>query len=407
MKEYFTMDDFDFKGKTVLVRVDINSPVDPISGAILDYSRFEAHRQTLMELKNSKVIILAHQSRPGKRDFLCMRPHSNVLTKILGKRVKYVPDLFGDIALSEIERMEDGEYIILENTRFYSEEYCLKKDFESTHIVENLSSVADYFINDAFAAAHRAQTTLVGFKNELPMIAGRLMDREITNLTRFMTADEHPKIAIIGGAKVDDSLKVAESFLSKGIVDKILVGGVVAHFFLMAAGYDLGEGSLNFMKREYEAMDELLNTAKKLLDKYSDLIEIPTDIVINANGRRKGMPVTELPQKEPIYDIGLDTAIKYRSIVRDAKAVVINGPMGVFELPEFAVGTVEVFKGLAECRGFKVAGGGHTIAVLEKLGLSRYIDHISTGGGSLITFLSGGNMPVIDALKHSYRVFSK
>ncbi len=407
MKEYFTMDDFDFKGKTVLVRVDINSPVDPISGAILDYSRFEAHRHTLTELKNSKVIILAHQSRPGKRDFLCMRPHSNVLTKILGKRVKYVPDLFGDIALSEIDRMEDGEYIILENTRFYSEEYCLKKDFESTHIVENLSSVADYFINDAFAAAHRAQTTLVGFKNKLPMIAGRLMDREITNLTRFMTADEHPKIAIIGGAKVDDSLKVAESFLSKDIVDKILIGGVVAHFFLMAAGYDLGEGSLNFMKKEYEFMDDLLSTAKKLLDKYSDKIEIPTDIVINTNGRRKGMPVSELPQKEPIYDIGLDTAIKYRSIIRDAKAVVVNGPMGVFELPEFAVGTVEVFKGLAECRGFKVAGGGHTIAVLEKLGLSKYIDHISTGGGSLITFLSGGNMPVIDALKHSYRVFSK
>jgi len=406
MKEYFTMDDFNFKGRVVLVRLDINSPMDPVSGIILDYSRFEAHRQTLSELRDAKVVILAHQSRPGKRDFTPLRAHAEVLTKILNKRVKFVPDLFCDMALEAIGNMNNGEYLLLQNTRFYSEEYCLKKNFDRTFIVKELSSVADYFINDAFAAAHREQTTLVGFKKHLPMIAGRLMEKEITMLTKFMEIDVHPKLAVLGGAKVEDSIKVAKNFMERNIVDSILTGGVVATIFLIAKGYDVGEGTWAFIKKEYTDYEALISQAKELVDRYDDRIITPQDIVVNENGKRKGMPVDRLPSEYPIYDIGLDTAINYEEMLRKAQAVVINGPMGVFELPEFAIGTMRVLIGAANGRGFKVAGGGHTVATIDRLGLTRNFSHVSTGGGSLITFLSGGRMPVIEALKESYQYFS-
>ncbi len=405
MKDYFTMDDFNFRGKVVLVRVDVNSPMDPATSTILDYSRFEAHRQTLAELKDAKVVILAHQSRPGKMDFTPLKAHADVFTKILNRRVKFVPDLFGDYALREIENMKNGDYLLLQNTRFYSEEYCLKKGFEHTHIVKELSSVADYFINDAFAAAHRAQTSLIGFASKMPLIAGRLMDREIKMLSKFIELKEHPKIAVLGGAKVDDSIKVAKNFLEKDIVDFVLTGGVVASVFLIASGVDVGPGTWDFIKREYENYGELIDLAKNLLDKFPEKIKIPVDVVVNKNGKRKGMPISMLPSEFPIFDIGLDTATEYESIIREAKGTVLNGPMGVFELSEFFVGTVMVMRGVAESKGFKVAGGGHTIAALEKYGLKNYFDHVSTGGGSLISFLSGERMPVIEALKESYSKF--
>ncbi len=407
MKQYFTMDDFEFEDRTVLVRVDVNSPIDPVSGIILDYSRFEAHRQTLQELRDAKVVILAHQSRPGKRDFLPLRAHAMVFTKILRRRVKFVPDLFCDYALEAIRSMESGEYLMLQNTRFYSEEYCLKNSPENTHIVKELSKVADYFINDAFAAAHRSQATLVGFSRAMPMIAGRLMEKEITMLERFMNLQAQPKFAVLGGAKVEDSLKVARSFLERGIVDKILTGGVVAMFFLLAEGHELGEGSEEFVKKNYENYEELVSLSRSLLDKFPEKIEVPVDIVVNAKGKRKGMPVASLPSPYPIYDIGLDTAIKYQNMLKTARAIIVNGPMGVFELPEFSLGTVEVFRGIVSNQALKIAGGGHTIAALEKLGLSKYFDHISTGGGALITYLSGEKMPVIEALKESYRHFTR
>jgi len=302
--------------------------------------------------------------------------------------------------------MSPGDYLLLQNTRFYSEEYCLKKGFEHTHIVKNLSSVADFFINDAFAAAHRAQTTLVGFK-DIPMIAGRLMESEIEMLGKFMALKDRPKVAVLGGAKVDDSIKVAKNFLENGVVDKILTGGVVGTIFLIAAGYDVGSGSMDFIKREFSDYQELISQAKELLQKHGDAIEIPRDVVVNMDGRRKGMGVEELPHEKPIYDIGLDTAVMYEEILKEAKGIIINGPMGVFELSEFAVGTFKAFHGAIESGGFKVAGGGHTIAALEKYGFKKYFDHVSTGGGSLISFLSGERMPVIEALKDSYSKFSE
>ncbi len=406
--KYFTMDNFNLRGKTVFVRVDVNAPLDPSTGTILDYSRFEAHRRTLKELRNSKVVILAHQSRPGKMDYVSLKPHAEVFTRILGRKVKHVTDLFGDAAISAIENMRQGEYLLLENTRFYAEEYCLKKgDFGETNIVKNLAPYGDYFINDAFAAAHRAQTTLVGFAGKIPMLAGRLMEREIKMLSRFIEMTERPKIGVFGGAKADDSLAVIENFLKNGIVDKVLTGGVVSTLFLIAKGYDVGFKSTEYLEREFDNYQLLVKKAKNLIENYDEKIEVPVDVVVNDNGRRHALRVEELPNNNPIYDIGLDTAIKYIRILNEAKGIVLNGPMGVYEIPEFEVGTYEVYKGIADSKAFKVGGGGHTIAALEKYRLKSSFDHISTGGGSLITFLSGGKMPVLEALEESYNKFVK
>ncbi len=406
--KYFTMDDFPLRGKTVFVRVDINSPLDPESGSILDYSRFEAHLHTLRELKNSKVVIIAHQSRPGKRDFVSLRAHAKVFSRLLRRNVRFVEDLFGEHARREIEHMKNGEFILLENTRFYAEEYCLKKgDPAKTHIVKNLAPLGDYFINDAFAAAHRAQPSLVGFARSMPMLAGRLMDREIRMLSKFMEMKERPKIAVFGGAKAEDSIKVMKSFLKDNIVDKVLTGGVVAYFFLLAQGYELGAKNMEFLNKEFGDYTYYVKEARTLLNEYGDKIEIPIDVVINYNGARKALRIDELPTAHPIYDIGLDTAVKYMNIADKAKGIVLNGPMGVFEIPEFEVGTFEVYRGIAESPAFKVAGGGHTIAALEKYGMKNRFEHVSTGGGSLITFLSGGDMPVLNALTDSYNLFTE
>ncbi len=405
--KYLTMDDFDLRGKTVFVRVDVNSPIDPVSGTILDYSRFEAHRQTLTELNDSKVIILAHQSRPGKRDYVSLKPHARVFSRIVDKKVDFVEDLFGEYARIRIENMENGDYLLLENTRFYSEEYCLKRgNPEETNIVKKLAPLGDFFINDAFAAAHRGQATLVGFAKEMPMLVGRLMEREIKMLTRFLDMKDRPKVAIFGGAKAEDSINVMRSFLERDIVDKILTGGVVSYFFLLASGFDLGDKSIAYLEKEFDDYSYYVNQARMLLDNYGDKIEIPTDVVVNANGHRKALPVKELPVSDPIYDIGLDTVVKYIEILRDSKGIILNGPMGVFEIPEFEVGTREVYRGVFKSSAFKVAGGGHTIAAIEKYGFSGGFDHISTGGGALITFLSGGKMPVLEALEESYNLFS-
>ncbi|MEM4878076.1 MAG: phosphoglycerate kinase, partial [Thermoplasmata archaeon] len=274
MKDYFTMDDFDFKGKRVLVRLDLNSPVNVETGEILDTSRFNAHLETLKRLGESKVVILAHQSRPGKKDFLTTKRHAEVLSRLLRRPVEYVDGLFESFVIEKIKSMKNGDMIMLENTRFYSEDVVLADEPISiqkrSHIVKRLSPLFDYFINDAFAAIHRPQTTLVGFAEDIPNIAGALMDKEITMLSKFLFDNSRPKFAVLAGAKVDDSLKVAKNFLEKGIVDKIFTGGLVSNLFLVSRGIDIGNVNIETLKRELGNIEPLLSICKELNEKYGD-----------------------------------------------------------------------------------------------------------------------------------------
>lgn len=405
---FYTMDDFPLGGATVLVRLDINSPLNPVDGTFLDDTRVQAHVQTLKELAHSKVVVLAHQSRPGKADYTTMREHARTLSVLLRRPTKYVDDLFGSQAISKVRGMSDGEVLVLENTRFYAEEEALAgKPIEvqsKSHIVGKLSPEADYFINDAYAASHRIQPTIVGFTRTMPSMAGRLMEREVEAVRRALDPRERPSVAVLGGAKVDDSIDVMENMLARGSVDAVLTGGVVAHVALLAKGVDIGEGSRNFVERELDNGGDLVERTRKAMEAHPGVIHTPTDVVVNEGGQRIGLKVEELPNANPIFDIGLDTMTAYRKVIDAAKVIVANGPMGVFEIEQFAVGTKGIMDAIGEAKAFKVIGGGHTAALVSQLGLTKRVNHVSTGGGALIQHLSGKPLPAIEALKESKRL---
>lgn len=395
------MDDFDFKDKIVLVRVDLNSPIDPETKKILDDTRIRVHAETIKELsrKGAKVVVLAHQGRLGDPDFAPLKQHAEILGNILRMPIKYVDDVFGDRAQEAIKNLRRGEVLVLENVRTFpgetrkgtAEEHA-KSDF-----VKKLASLADVFVNDAFAAAHRAHASIVGFTALLPSLAGRVMERELKALTKVLKAPEKPCIYILGGVKADDCLKISEYVLKTGVADYILTGGVVGHLFLAAKGFNLGKPTMDFLERK-----ELLGLVpgiKKLLDTYPGRIEVPIDLAVEVEGRRKEIYVNELPTNYQIYDIGAKTVERYGEVIRKAKSIVISGPMGVFENKEFIFGTKKIFEAVAESKAFSLVGGGHTIAAVEQLGLADKISYISTAGGALIEFLMGEKLPGVEALE--------
>ena len=400
--KFYTIDNFNLKDKTVLLRVDINSPVDPVTGIILDNTRIQLHSETIREIaeKGAKTVILAHQSRPGKNDFTTLEQHAHELEKILGRKVKYVDDIFGSNARNKISHMKKGDILILENVRFYSEE-VLKRDpplQAGTHMVQKLSKSADFYINDAFAAAHRSQPSLVGFAFTLPSGAGRIMEKELNTLYSALENVERPCVYVLGGVKVDDSIMVIENVLKNGSADYILTTGVVANIFLAASGKKIGKTNYEFI--ESKGYKNCIKKAKQLLKEYKDQIKIPVDVAICKDKKRVDIKVQEIPDY-PIYDIGLETIKMYAQIIRDAKTIFANGPAGVFENEDFSLGTDDILNAIASSDGFSIIGGGHLAAAVSRIGSSGSIDHISSGGGACINLLAGEKLPVVEVLKEA------
>ena len=406
--KFFTLDDFDFTGKCVYLRLDINSPINPISGDIMSSARFSSHLETIRELSGSKVVLVAHQSRPGKNDFTTLQKHAELMGKLTGRPVEFVDSLFGSQVRNKVKHMSPGDILMLENSRFYSEEIDVDAEdpavVESTHIVRNLSDLFDYYVIDAFPAIHRAQTSLVGFRGIKPNIAGRLVEREVTMIDKFMDGEERPKLAILAGAKIDDSIAVSGSFLNDGIVDNIMVGGVVANAFLWAKGFNIGTKNKEFIMKNNKKHEVLLKTCKELLEKFDDHIILPDDFVLNPRGRMATIK-DKIPDDQLIADIGLGSIARFTEYIREAKAIFLNGPMGMYEIEEYSVGTREILEAVAGSDALTIAGGGHTLGALEKLGLADQITHASTGGGALISYLSGEPMPVLESLVESRKKF--
>ncbi len=397
MKDYLTMEDVKLDNKRVLVRVDFNSPMDP-SGNILDDKRIKSHLDTLRALEDCRVVLMAHQSRAGKKDYTTMEAHARSATRLLRRDVAYIDDIFGSHAREAIRSLMPGEVLLLENTRFYAEENMNRTpaDHAKSHMVKRLAPLFDLFINDAFAVSHRSHCSVVGFTEVLPSIAGLLMDKEITALDKGLKGDEHPTIYSLGGTKADDSIKVIENVLRRGGADKSLTSGVVATVFLMAAGINVGEANRKFVEdQEYL---EQIPVAAKLLAEYPDKIAMPVDVALNKNGERIDVAVSALSNDLPIADIGLETIVDYSKELKDARVTVMNGPAGIFEQEKFKLGTSELLKASAES-DYSIAGGGHSVAAIEQLGLESKFSHVSMGGGASITYLSGEPLPGIEALK--------
>ena len=396
MPPFLTMDDLDTHGRVVLVRVDLNSPIGP-NGEILDDIRFRGHIPTIEALKDAKTVLLAHQSRPGKRDFTTMKQHSEKLSSLLGKDVAYVDDIYGHNVRQSIREMEIGDITLLENVRFSSEEMLKApvEDLAKTHLVRQLSLLCDVFLNDAFATAHRAQTSVVAFPQALTSGAGKLLEREVEMLTKALTTSQRPRLFMLGGTKADDSIKVIEHVLAKGSADKVLVSGLVANIFLAAGGIDLGPPNLEYIRSS--GYGNYIEICKRLLDNYDGKIVTPLDVALNDNGKRLETPISALPKSYPIYDIGIETIVAYSTELKAAGTVVINGPAGVFEQKAFALGTDETLKAAAQSK-FSILGGGHIAAAARNIGIDKHITHISTGGGACINFLAGETLPGIQAL---------
>lgn len=402
MVDFNTIDDFDIEDKTVLVRIDINSPVDPSSGIILDDTRLKLHAQTVKELSNkgAKVVLLAHQSRPGKKDFTTLSQHAQALSDILNLRVKYADSLFSNAAKEAIKSLKPHEILLLENARFFSEESLSRTPEEQskTLLVRHLSPLIDYFVNDAFAAAHRSQASLVGFTVGTPSAAGRVMEKELTVIQDALDNVEHPCVFLLGGMKPEDSIDVMENVLSNGTADSILTTGIVGNIVLWAAGVDIGQVNKDFIaSRGY---GDMVEKAKELIDKFGDKVKYPIDVACDIDGQRVDIDFKEIPNKS-IFDIGVKTISYYAKEIRDAKYIFANGPAGVFEDPKFSMGTEDLINAMATSKGFTLIGGGHIAAATAGLGLEEHMSHLSSGGGACISMLAGKKLAAVEALKNS------
>lgn len=382
----------DFKGKKVLVRVDFNVPLK--DGVVGDKTRIKAALPTIEYLikEEAKVLLISHLGRPGgePKDDLRMDPVAKALANLLNKEVKKADDCIGEEVKKAADNLENGEVLVLENSRFHAGEKANDPEF-----AKELASLADLYVNDAFGAAHRAHATTVGVTEYLPAAAGFLMQRELNALGEVMENPESPFVAIMGGAKVSDKIDVIKNLINK--VDKLIVAGGIANTFLLAKGYEVGDSLVEADK--VELAKELMAEAE---EKGVEIV-LPIDVVIaddfSNDANTQTVAADEIPAGWQVLDCGGPQSLEnYKEIIKNAKTVIWNGPLGVFEMEKFAHGTVELAKALAESDAHSVIGGGDSAAAINQAGVADKMSHISTGGGASLMFFEGKELPGVAAL---------
>jgi phosphoglycerate kinase len=389
-----TIRDVDVSGKRVFLRADLNVPLD--DGRITDDTRIRASMPTIVNLleRGASVILASHLGRPkGKvNDALRLKPVADRLSQLLGRPVRMTGDALGPGVHVAVEKMRPGDLILLENLRFHAEEEANDPDFAKA-----LADGADLYVNDAFGAAHRAHASTEGITHHLPAVAGLLMEREVTALETLLQKPAKPFHAVIGGAKISGKLEVLEALLSR--CQALLLGGGMANTFLAARGVELGKSLVE--------PDQLTNAEHILSEARRKRVRLmlPTDAVvapqIHHRAKTRTVPIDAVPKDEMVVDIGPATLTSYTDHLAKAKTVFWNGPMGVFEMPQFAEGTNAMARFLAERTDagvVTVVGGGDSVAAVEQLGLSDRMIHVSTGGGASLEFLEGKTLPGVAAL---------
>jgi phosphoglycerate kinase len=383
-----TIRDVNVKNKRVLVRVDFNVPLD--NSQVADDTRIVASLPTIKYLidQGAKVILCSHLGRPkGKDQKLSLRPVATRLQELLGKSVTFVSDCIGQPVERVVEGMNAGDVTLLENVRFYPEE-----EKNDPAFAKKLAAFGDLYVNDAFGSAHRAHASTEGVTKYLPGYAGFLMEKELNYLGQALANPAKPFVAILGGAKVSDKIKVIENLLPQ--VDTLLIGGGMANTFLAARGLNMGQSRVEADK---------LGVAKALMEKGGAKIVLPVDAVIadkfEANAQSKVVPVDQVPGDWRVLDVGPKTIDAFEKVLANSKTVVWNGPLGVFEMPAFAKGTVEIAKRLAQSGATTIIGGGDSAAAVEQAGVADKMTHISTGGGASLEFLEGRTLPGVAALE--------
>lgn len=388
--------DYEVKGKKILVRVDFNCAIE--NGRIVPGDRIEAHSQTIKTLaeKGARVIVLAHQGRKDSEDFLHLDQHAKLIEKYIGIPVKYIDDLTGEVAKSAIGNVGDGEVIMLQNVRVRADETT-----EDGAIVNALAPLVDYYVLDALSVAHRAHSSVVGFSNRIPSFYGDVLADEMKALESLK--DINDVTFVLGGSKVKDSFGIMRKWLSDGRAKKFLAGGALSILFLKAKGYSLGDSEEYFEEAE---LDEYLEDARKLLEEHGGKIEVPVDVGLKVDDRRVECDADKIKEGQ-IFDIGRKTMEIYKKIIAESGAVVMNGPMGVYEIDEFAEGTRVVLQAIYDSKAYSLLGGGHTITALKKLGIGKEgFGYVSLAGKALIEYLCGKELPGINALDENEKKFS-
>lgn len=395
MQNFFTLKDLDVKGKRVLLRVDFNVPLDKKTNEITDDKRIRETLPTIKYLveRDAKAILCSHLGRPDGKivDSLRMDKVAARLQQLLNKKVKKLNDCVGEHVKEEINKMKDGDVVILENLRFHPEEEANDENYS-----KQLAELADIYVNDAFGTCHRAHASTYGVTKHLKSAAGFLVEKELRVMGKALEAPDKPFAGILGGVKISDKIRVIENLLTK--VDKLLIGGAMIFTFFKAQGKSIGSS---------KAEKDYVELAKKLLE--NKKIILPVDIVIadrfDANANSKVVDLNSIPNDWMGLDIGPETIKNYKEILKNARTVVWSGTLGVFEFEKFAKGTKEIAKFLSTLKAVTIVGGGDSAAAVEKFGYADKLTHVSTGGGASLEFFEGKKLSGIEALEESYRMF--
>lgn len=406
------IDDFDYRAKRVLLRVDINSPIDPDTKLIVNDNRLQKSLPTIRKLldKGAMLAIIAHQGDTlDYQNLIPLEEHAKKLSAYLGTEIGYIDDVAGPAAQERVKSLQPGEAVLLGNLRYLSEEIStfenavkLKPDeMLETYLVRGLAPIIDYYVNDAFAAAHRNAPSMVAFQEIKPSAAGDLLFDEVSALTKVMASPEHPSVFVLGGAKISDAFGMMKQVLASGTADKILTCGIIGEIMLLAKNFRLGKTKEQFLSDR--GLDVFIADAEACLLEFGDRVEYPLDLAFAVDGIRHEVLIEDLPVEQMFMDIGAKTIEKYEQVINDAKTLFVNGPAGVYEDATFEAGTKAIWNAIAGAAGYSVIGGGDTVTAAAKFVNLDKIDYVCTAGGAMVRYLSGKKLPLIEAMEKAYR----
>lgn len=382
-----TLDDFNLKGKKVLIRVDLNSAI--INKKLVLSDKIIEHAKTIKELqrKKAKVVVLSHQGRPKDEDFTSLKQHSKLLNKYI--KIKFVNDIMGKKAIKEIKKLQEGQAILLENVRFLKEEF---KPSLNNKIVKNLSPLLDLFVLDAFSICHRNETSITCFAKILPSCAGRVLEKEILSLNKIKRINN--PLYILAGAKISENFDLLQQALKKK--EKVLVAGLLGQLCLIASGHNLCAQN-KFLEKK--GLIGFVPKLKNLIKQHPGKIEMPRDLTIKIKNKRKELLLKEFPSKYEIFDIGSKTIKEYKRIIKQAKTIFLKGPLGYYQDKKFRIGTKKILESIPT-KSFSIIAGGDTTTALNlcKINKKRF-NQVSLAGGALIEYIVGKKLPGLEVLK--------
>ena len=401
-----SIDDLDVAGKRVLLRVDINSPIDPATGKITDENRIDQSLETIRDLaeRKARLVIIAHQGDTlDYHNLVGLSQHAARLATKLGRPVGFIDDVAGPAARQRVAVLGEGEILLLDNLRYLTEEVStFERDVKltpeqmaGTYLVRNLAPLFDVYVNDAYAAAHRASPSMTAFQRLMPSAAGRLLFAELSAVGRLIQDPARPAVFVLGGLKVSDGFAVMGRVLGEGLADRVLTTGVVGEIMLTASGVDLGEPTRAFIADR--DLTRYVATSAELLAGFGERIRLPLDVAGLVDGKRREVGVAELPVEWLLLDIGARTIAAYEQEIAVAGTVFVNGPAGAYEEPGADLGTRRLWEAVATTKATTLIGGGDTVASAHRFVDTSKIDHVSTGGGALIRHVAGNRLPLLEA----------